>query len=406
MAVGGLALLLITQLCWPAWVRDGHLGRAEGDLPDLILSSAHGLFLFGAALGLRRRMAEDAGGILDAALVGLCAGGPVWVWGIQPHLPAGASTTGQVLMLIDVLVLCGVVGCLIRMVRTAGPARAPLAYLLVTATITLVAISSGSPQPALAAQLWPLAFLTLAAASLHPGVFAVTEPQPGAAPVGNGRPDLGWLAAALAINPLLTAVQTFRGNDSANLLLPIGTLLVIPLVLLRIHRLTVQRENAERTLAYQASHDELTGLCNRRQVMAEIDRALAGVHRGELPGVTVLLCDLNGFKPINDRYGHLVGDEALKVVAQRLKDVTTCGDLVARLGGDEFLVVRREVDGGDLAEWIQDALRVPMRLSVGPVSVGVTIGAAHARPGDAVDREALIARADAAMYAGKTSRAA
>ncbi|MEU4426610.1 GGDEF domain-containing protein [Actinoplanes sp. NPDC024001] len=408
MAVSGLALLVVAQLAWPSWVRDGRLGQAEGSLPDLMLSASHGLFLAGAALGLRRRMAEDAGGIVDAALVGLCAGGPLWVWGIQPHL-TGASITGQTLLLIDVLVLCGVIGCLLRMATTAGPARAPLTYLLVTAAITLAALGVGSLSAdgadRLAAQLWLLAFLTLAVVPLHPGVFAVTEPRPGAQPSG-GRPHLAWLAAALSTNPLLTAVQTMRGSDSASLLLPIGTLMVIPLVLLRIHRLTVQREHAERTLAYQASHDELTGLCNRRHVMGEIDHALTGVHRGDLAGVTVLLCDLNGFKPINDRFGHLVGDEALTVVAQRLAAATAAGDLVARLGGDEFLVVRRAATAGDLADRIHDALNEPMLLSAGPVSVGVTIGAAHAGPGDATSREALIARADAAMYARKAARAA
>ncbi|MFC7533044.1 diguanylate cyclase domain-containing protein [Actinoplanes sp. GCM10030250] len=406
IAVGGIALLLAAQIVWPGYVRDGHLGAAEFGPADLTLSAAHGLFLAGTAMALWRRMSEDAGGIVDAALLGLCAGGPMWVWLIEPNLSPQVTNAGQVLILVDVLVLCGVLGCFARMATVPGPARAPMLALLSSCVLTLFAIGAGvttaGQENRWSAAFWMLAFLALAVAPLLPGAYAVTASTCSAAPA-TGAARLGWLTAALSTNPLLAAVQILRGSDSANLLLAIGTLMVIPLVVLRIRWLTGQRERAERTLAHQASHDELTGLRNRRHIMGEIDAALAELHRGDLAGITLLLCDLDGFKPINDRYGHLVGDQALQSVAARLTAVTAPGDTVARLGGDEFLVLRRDGSAGDLAERIGDALREPMDLSAGPVTVGVTIGTAGARSGEPADRETLIGRADADMYTGKAA---
>jgi diguanylate cyclase (GGDEF)-like protein len=395
LSVGGLVVLLLGQLTWPDWL-DGNLGKAEGSPADLTLSVSHGLFLMGTAMALRRRLASDASGLLDAALLGLCAGGPLWVWGVQPHLSDTATPLGLILLMTDILAISGVIGCLVRMGAARGPGRDSIIYLALTAILTLGALVTGRPE------LLLLAFLTIAATPIQKDVVAVIEPLPpsAVAPV-TGRGPLIWLALALSVNPLLSAVQITRGSESASLMLPVGTLLVIPLVLLRFHRLALLREQAERTLAHQASHDELTGLRNRRHMMAAIDSALAGRD-----GVAVLLCDLDGFKPINDRYGHLVGDEALKVVAARLTAVTRPGDVVGRLGGDEFLVVCPGADVDDLADRIRETLRLPMALSPGVITIGVTVGSARVASGEPADRESLIARADAAMYAGKAARAA
>ncbi|WP_229068392.1 GGDEF domain-containing protein [Actinoplanes sp. DH11] len=395
LAMGGLVLLVVGQLSWPDQLSGGHLGKAEGSAADFTLFAAHGLFLMGTAIALRRRLAADAGGLIDAAVLGLCAGGPVWVWAVEPHLTEAATSTGEMLLMVDVFAICGVIGCLIRMAAARAPGRATMTYLAATAVFTLAALTAGWSTSLL------LAFVTIAAVPLQRDVAAVTEPQPVGEPSRRSGAHLVWLAAALGANPLLTVVQILRGSSAATLMLAVGTLLVIPLVLLRFHRLTTQREQAERTLAHQASHDELTGLRNRRHMMAEIDRALAGPD-----GVTVLLCDLDGFKPINDRYGHQTGDEALRVVAARLTAVVRPGDVVGRLGGDEFLIVTHGPEPAGLADRIRESLRSPMALTAGSVTVGVTVGTASAPPAAGLSREDLVARADAAMYAGKPARAA
>ncbi|GIF12936.1 GGDEF domain-containing protein [Actinoplanes teichomyceticus] len=407
VAITGLALLLADHLLWPYWVIDGHLGRGAGGLPDLLLAAAHGLFLVGAAMAVRRRMSADAGGIVEAALFGVCAGGVLWVCVFQPHLPAEATPIGQVQVLTDVLVLCGVAGCLLRMTGAAtGAARGAIGYLLLTVTLTGGALAAGAlgvPGHG----TWPgtlmlVAFLTIAAAAVHPGAPAAIEPPPAAERIAT-RFHLGWLGVALSVHPVLAAVQALRGDDASGTLLPISMLLVIPLVLARFRQLSGQRERAERILAHQASHDELTGLFNRRRIMAEIDRALDG----PLP-VTVLLCDLDGFKPVNDRHGHAVGDEVLRAVAARLTEVAGPDRAVGRLGGDEFLVLCRGAGDDEMAalrDRIHGAVRSPIAVPGGPVSVGVTIGSARTvTGGDGDDRAALIARADAAMYAGKPGR--
>jgi diguanylate cyclase (GGDEF)-like protein len=408
IAVVGLVLLFAGQLVWPGWMNEPHLGHAEGSALDLMQSSAHTFFLVGVAAALRRRARADPAGIIDAALFGLCAGGPLWEWVIQPRLPAGAGPLGQTLLLVDLLVLGAVIGCLLRLGMMARPGRGTLGCLLVTAIITLASTVTGtlSAGSGLSTGLMLMAYLTMAAAPLLPDAPAMTVPVPRTGHTA-GSQRLGWLAAALSANPLIAAVQVARGTESASLLLPVGTLLVVPLVLLRIRHLSAQRDRAERTLAYHATHDELTGLYNRRHIAAEIDRALAEVEQGILDEVTILLCDLDGFKPVNDRYGHPAGDAVLKAVAGRLTAAVRHEDLVGRLGGDEFLIVCRGAlgpDGGDLPDRITEAVREPFTLPEGVVSVGVTTGLAQCGPGRTTDRDILIGLADAAMYAGKAAR--
>lgn len=406
LAAGGLALLLADHLLWPYWIIDGHLGRAGGRPADLLMAAAHGLFLGGAAMAVRRRMSADAGGIVDAAIFGVCAGGALWLWVFEPHLPAAATPIGQAQVLTDVLLLCAVTGCLLRMaVAATGAVRGTIGYLLITVLLTGGALTAGAlgvPHRGLwSGLMMMIAFLTIAAASVHPGAPEVVEPQAVVERVA-GRFRLFWLGAALSVSPAIATLQALRGEQMAGPQLPIATLLVIPLVLIRFKQLTGQRERAERVLAHQASHDELTGLFNRRRIMAEIDRELTKSY-----DAIVLLCDLDGFKPVNDRHGHAAGDLVLRTVAARLSTVAGPARSVGRLGGDEFLVLCRggtESEIDQLRERIREAVRVPIELPGGSVSVGVTIGAARAAAGSGLDRAGLIARADTEMYAGKPGR--
>ncbi|GIE36542.1 hypothetical protein Ait01nite_095870 [Actinoplanes italicus] len=145
-------------------------------------------------------------------------------------------------------------------------------------------------------------------------------------------------------------------------------------------------------LRYQAGHDELTGLANRRGFTA----AMAA-----RPGdVTVLLIDLNGFKQINDTYGHAAGDEVLRHVAGVLRDSAGAADVPARLGGDEFAVL---ADGGPadaerLAGRLRTALAEPARIDGRDLGVGASIGLAT---GPAADADQLLNTADLRMYEEK-----
>jgi len=173
-------------------------------------------------------------------------------------------------------------------------------------------------------------------------------------------------------------------------------------VMVRIGRLAAQRTVAERALKHQATHDALTGLPNRREFVSQLASAL------ESPGSrgpVVLFCDLDGFKSINDRFGHAAGDALLAEVGSRLRRCVRDGDLVSRFGGDEFLVLCRDAspsDAAELSQRISDVLSVPILLDGESVRIGASIGAVT---GDGeVDAEELINRADALMYAAKKQR--
>lgn len=164
-----------------------------------------------------------------------------------------------------------------------------------------------------------------------------------------------------------------------------------------------ERKEAEARIHRLAHYDHLTGLPNRLLLAERMDQALAQAqrHRRQL---AVLFIDLDGFKPINDRYGHDTGDELLQLIAGRLHDSVREGDTVCRWSGDEFILVLSEIaDGADaerVATKVLEAVARPAVLSTAEVRVSASIGIAL-YPEDATDRDGLVTRADGAMYEAK-----
>jgi diguanylate cyclase (GGDEF)-like protein len=172
-----------------------------------------------------------------------------------------------------------------------------------------------------------------------------------------------------------------------------------------------RRSEAEARAAeadFRAQHDPLTGLGNR----AKFDRCLAALAEHQAPeggGGALLLMDLNGFKKINDQFGHPFGDEVLRIIAQRLSSmVRGTNDQLCRLGGDEFALVMNLADSSlpdrsAVPEWIAQkiiqAIDEPVRLEGRVGRVGVAIGIVHLSPD--LSAKALIAAADAALYHAK-----
>ncbi len=159
-----------------------------------------------------------------------------------------------------------------------------------------------------------------------------------------------------------------------------------------------RREQVEAQLAYSATHDALTGLPNRPQLVAELDRLL--VESEEL--ISVLFVDLDGFKAVNDRLGHGAGDELLVRVSDRLRGVLRPSDFVARLGGDEFVVVLRGLgllEAERMAERIVSALELPFIVTNDECQISASIGVSSANEDRSPER--LIKEADIAMYRAK-----
>jgi diguanylate cyclase (GGDEF)-like protein len=168
-----------------------------------------------------------------------------------------------------------------------------------------------------------------------------------------------------------------------------------------LQRAVLQRDGLAERLRHLAYHDSLTGLANRTMFRERLSAALAA---GELP--TVLIIDLNDFKPVNDRYGHNAGDQLLQAVALQLSRCVRDSGTVARLGGDEFGVVLTDAGTSvtDLVERIAQVIDRPVRVGTGArrveVRVRASFGWATASPGE--DMSALLHRADLAMYADKS----
>jgi diguanylate cyclase (GGDEF)-like protein/PAS domain S-box-containing protein len=163
-----------------------------------------------------------------------------------------------------------------------------------------------------------------------------------------------------------------------------------------------ERVVLEEELTRQAFHDGLTGLANRALFRDRLDHALARRPHTREP-LALLLVDLDGFKQINDNFGHDVGDSLLIQVAARFEEVTRPSDTVARFGGDEFAVL---VEGSEafalaLADRLLERLSLPATVSGRTLAFGASIGIVL-DPGDgSASREELIRRADIAMYAAK-----
>jgi diguanylate cyclase (GGDEF)-like protein len=162
-------------------------------------------------------------------------------------------------------------------------------------------------------------------------------------------------------------------------------------------------------IRHLADHDPLTQLPNRRQALSDLYDL---THRGKRSGqpFAVLSIDLDGFKPINDKYGHDAGDEVLRTIAKRLQSVVRTGDTVARMGGDEFIVLIDDPKASDevhlltYASRMRDILSQPILLLQGhQVYVGASIGVA-AYPSHASKVDDLMREADQAMYRAKREK--
>ncbi len=226
---------------------------------------------------------------------------------------------------------------------------------------------------------------------------------------------LGWTLVFMSITAIAIAINVhhyvdtflaaYRGYhfDDVFISLNIAGLIGLIYSLMRVKDLTLEnhrRREAERNVEWIATHDALTELPNRRMLDKELAATAAegGVQR------TVFSVDLDGFKRVNDLFGHAVGNEVLKTVAERLKS-TFPHESIYRIGGDEFIVITRGMDADTAAvagQRIVQQLTAPIDADVMTVDVGASVGYAFSQGGaDALNT--AIMHSDYAMYAAKTA---
>jgi diguanylate cyclase (GGDEF)-like protein len=199
----------------------------------------------------------------------------------------------------------------------------------------------------------------------------------------------------------MVGARQLAGGNRDGLVLVLSTVTVVTLVTVRIAQLSAERDRAEQALKYEATHDSLTGLLNRKECITQLSAALASGAR-----CSVLFCDLDRFKAVNDRFGHAHGDQLLVEVARRLRNSAHGKELVCRFGGDEFVVLFRDRTPNQInstEQRILEALSSPIPLSGELITIGASTGIAHATGG--ADATELITQADHAMYVAKAGGA-
>ena len=192
---------------------------------------------------------------------------------------------------------------------------------------------------------------------------------------------------SLVLATIILALAALRPSEFVTPVIAIS-IVTIAFAFLRMV-VALRSAHAARDDRELAHLDELTGLANRRRFLAE----LAAIERSGQG--TVLLLDLDGFKPINDERGHDVGDQLLRHISRRFERALVHGDILARLGGDEFGVIVHG-DGIEAAEALLAALSYPVHLVSGSIKVGASIGMITND-----GRGELLKRCDSAMYAAK-----
>lgn len=217
-----------------------------------------------------------------------------------------------------------------------------------------------------------------------------------------GAPRYAMLLVCLCELPFLSAAMLWGDRWMLVLLAQIPLFLYgVNAVVARIQVMAMANIQAEHDSSRHARHDALTGLLNRFGLMKRLDAEYAGGREDFI----MFYLDLDGFKPINDSFGHPVGDLILSAVADRLRGATRPTDLVCRLGGDEFVVIARRLspaEGGKLADTLIRAVADGPFLLPGlpPLRVGISVGFACS-PEDGSDCADLQRKADMALYEAK-----
>ncbi|MEI6387181.1 MAG: diguanylate cyclase [Spirochaetota bacterium] len=245
-------------------------------------------------------------------------------------------------------------------------------------------------------------------------------------PSGRGKLSSSVIFIPLSIDEHVTGlmtVQSYRkdaySRGQLTLLEALGPYVAIAIENSAIHDRLAERnrsilgEKAELEMAasqtsHLANHDSLTGLPNRRLLFDLIQKSVSEAAKSGTK-VGILFMDLDDFKPINDRFGHLAGDQALILVAERLRSCMRATDTVARVGGDEFVIVLNAVrDVADVEGTIDKLAEVvgqPMVMQGSECRVGISVGIA-VYPDHGGSTEELLGFADSAMYGSKEGKKA
>jgi diguanylate cyclase (GGDEF)-like protein len=394
----------------------GNLTASRSLVPDFIALPGYALGaagLLGFSRARDRGRQRHFGVILDALIAALAILAVAWVYVIDPvlfqhHTPIAVRLvlTCYPAMSIFLVVVT------VRIAFSPEQERVP-SYWFLLAAMTCMFVGDTLYMFAdidlvkVAGRLldlpYGLAFLAVGVMALHPSMRALTEPA-GRRPQASSPGRVVLVAIGLLVPAIITLQHPSDSTQDRVALFTIVILLTIAAVL-RIVQALLIAERSEADLAYQAMHDSLTGLPNRRMMHQQLTRALERAAVDDTH-VALLFLDLDQFKLVNDTLGHTHGDELLVAVSRRLQGHVRPSDLVTRIGGDEFMIVLGHVvnvsQALDLANRLRFCLRAPFIVNEMEFYVSASIGLSFASGDDpGATAEVLVRDADTAMYQAK-----
>jgi diguanylate cyclase (GGDEF)-like protein len=413
LMIAGQLAFVVGDILWTVYAALGD--EPFPSLADVSYLAGYPLMTVGLLIAIRSRITGgDRAGLLDAAILATGAAVVWWVFVLGPL--AAAADPAPVAFAVSVAYPLGdllLIGMALGLVMTTGARSASFALLVASLVGVLIAdlefgleslegtyIDGGTLDG-----LWLVAYLLFASSALHPTMANLFEARPVAitllSPV-----RLALLAIAMLVGPALLALGR-SGGDGTVLVVAGATAVLSVLVLARLAGMVrlldhdiEQRKALEEQLSYQAFHDPLTGLANRRRFMTAVGGALETSR-----GTAALFLDLDDFKDVNDEMGHDAGDALLSSIGHRIIAAVRPGDLACRLGGDEFAVVLPETDRIEDAEAVAErllaAIADPVEIEGVALQVSASVGVAICRAGEEMSVDDLLRRSDVAMYHAK-----
>jgi diguanylate cyclase (GGDEF)-like protein len=368
---------------------------------DVLYLAGYPLLAAGLALlGRRRATAAGPAGLIDCAIVTIGASVVSWVFLIAPYLgDAGLATADRVVAVAypvgDLLLFSMAANLfLVGGARSRGHRLLALGLFAVLVADALYAALTLAESAAIPERVldtgWLAGYARIGAAALDPTVRSLSAPAPSRGRLAPAR--LWLLAGASLLAPATLALRTATGGDAHPLLNALTSAALFGLVVLRMAGLVRRVEEQAAELALVARTDALTGAPNRRSWDEQLAVELARAARLDAP-VSVALIDLDHFKRFNDLRGHQAGDRLLRAATDAWRGQLRKVDLLARYGGEEFGVILPGCPPDEAAA-IVDRLRAL-------TPEGETSSAGIAGWNGAESAEALVARADRALYRAK-----
>jgi diguanylate cyclase (GGDEF)-like protein len=421
--------MVVTAVALAATSALRHNITLNGILPTILAAAAYPVMAMGLVVLSRSAPRARPVDVVDAAMTALAAFLLLWAFAIEERIDAQALTVlGTAAFALGILLVFSLA---VRLALVGGM-REPVLRLLILGVFAILAAAVSVLLPILSTAFprggdigrvfWALFVIAVGAAGIHPALAHVRL-RPNPLPEASAR-RIGLFAVLALVPPAVWSVELARSKteptEGSLFIVPVCASAVFLLLLVTrvgiIARIAHQRatqlsvavseqQELQRQLAHLAMHDSLTGLANRRALSEQLKLSI-NHRRGPRPSA-LLLMDLDGFKDINDTFGHPVGDELLIAVSRRLLDAAPPGAILARLGGDEFAMLLDDAVSDDPARYgeeLVEAFRRSFAISGREMFLTGSIGVLPTEAFRAAASSAEILRdADLALYAAKAA---